>query len=243
MTDRFWPGPLTLVLPKQAHVPDLVTAGGPTIALRMPAHPVALALLRACGLPLAAPSANLSTELSPTLPEHVLRGLANRIDLLLDAGPTPGGLESTVLDVTTTPPRLLRPGLVTTTELEAVIGLLDRSPCTSTAAPARSPGQMERHYAPRTPLEVTPNSGARVAELCEQGRHVGWLTHDTEDEIAAPEVLRILSPTDAVSYAAQLYAVLHRLDDLGLDCIVVETPPAGDDWLAVNDRLRRGRKF
>jgi L-threonylcarbamoyladenylate synthase len=126
LADRFWPGPLTLVLPKQAHVPDLVTAGGATVALRMPAHPVALALLRACGFPLAAPSANRSSELSPTLPEHVLRGLADRIDLLLDAGPTSGGLESTVLDLTTQPPRLLRPGLVTIAELEALLGPIVR---------------------------------------------------------------------------------------------------------------------
>src|SRR5207302_8534817 len=122
LAERFWPGPLTLVLPKRAHVPDLVTAGGPTVALRMPGHPVALALLRGCGLPLAAPSANRSTELSPTCAEHVLAGLTDRIDLLLDGGPTTGGLESTVVDLTTDPPRLLRPGLVTTTELEAILG-------------------------------------------------------------------------------------------------------------------------
>ena len=238
LAERFWPGPLTLVLPKQAHVPDAVTAGGPTVALRMPAHPVALALLRACGLPLAAPSANRSTELSPTCPEHVLRGLAEHIDLLLDAGPTPGGLESTVLDLTTIPPRLLRPGLVTTTELEALLGPLDRTPPTS-AAPARSPGQMARHYAPRTPLEVTDRSRERVAALSAQGQRVGWLTHRDNDEIASSEVLRILLRADAPSYSAQLYAALHRLDDLGLDRIIVEMPPADEAWLAVRDRLRR----
>ncbi len=122
LAEAFWPGPLTLVLPKHADVPDLVTAGGPTVALRMPAHAVALALLRACGLPLAAPSANRSTELSPTCAEHVRLDLAN---LLLDAGPTTGGLESTVLDLTCTPPRLLRPGLVTRAELEASLGPID----------------------------------------------------------------------------------------------------------------------
>jgi L-threonylcarbamoyladenylate synthase len=237
LADRFWPGPLTLVLPKQAHVPDLVTAGGATVALRMPAHPVALALLRACGLPLAAPSANRSSELSPTLPEHVRRSLSGRIDLLLDAGPTSGGLESTVLDLTTQPPRLLRPGLVTIAELEALLGPIERCDAApKNDEPVRSPGQLERHYAPHTPLEITELSRNRVEELCRQGLRVGWLTH-VDDPAAA--VLRILLPADPVSYSAQLYAALHRLDDAGVDRIIVEAPPTGDDWLAIHDRLRR----
>src|SRR5204863_2272430 len=115
-------------------------------------------------------------ELSPTLPEHVLRSLGDRIDLLLDGGPTTGGLESTVLDLTAVPPRLLRPGLVTTTELEAILGPLARnSPPRAESEPLRSPGQMERHYAPRTPLEIVADSEWRVAELCGQGHRVGWL--------------------------------------------------------------------
>jgi L-threonylcarbamoyladenylate synthase len=236
LADRYWPGPLTLVLPKRAHVPDLVTAGGATVALRMPAHPVALALLRACGLPLAAPSANRSSELSPTLPEHVLRGLADRIDLLLDAGPTSGGLESTVLDLTTSPPRLLRPGLVTSADLEALLGSIERGiSAPKDDAPMRSPGQLERHYAPRTPLEVAGCN--RVEELSRQGVRVGWLTH--VDEPGPTTVLRILLPADPVSYSARLYAALHQLDAAGLDRIIVEAPPTGDDWLAVHDRLRR----
>lgn len=237
LTERFWPGPLTLVLPKQAHVSDLVTAGGATVALRMPAHPVALALLRACGLPLAAPSANRSGELSPTLPEHVLAGLADRIDLLLDAGPTSGGLESTVLDVTTQPPRLLRPGLVTIAQMEALVGPIARGDSNS-HEPLRSPGQLARHYAPRTPLEVAADSRSRVEGLAGQRLRVGWLTHVDE---AGAEVLRILLPADPVSYSAQLYAALHRLDAAGLDRIVVEAPPGGDDWLAIHDRLRRAQ--
>src|SRR5947209_6677836 len=128
---------------------------GLTVALRMPAHPVALALLRAARLPVAAPSANRSTYLSPTRAEHVLSGLEGRIDLLLDAGPTPGGIESTVLDLTTSPPRLLRPGLVTPAQLEAVIGPIGRGTAPATGGePQRSPGMMARHYAPRTPLEL-----------------------------------------------------------------------------------------
>lgn len=235
LANRFWPGPLTLVLPRSACIPDLVTAGGTTVALRVPAHPVARALLRACARPLAAPSANRSTELSPTLPEHVLRGLADRIDLLLDAGPTTGGLESTVLDVTTSPPRLLRPGLVTIAELEAIVGPIDRS-VPSADGPMRSPGQMHRHYSPRTPLEVTARSRDRVDKLCEHGVRVGWVTHVEDGETLA---VRMVLPANAAGYSAQLYAALHRLDLAGLDRIVVEMPPAGDEWLAVQDRLRR----
>jgi len=237
LAERFWPGPLTLVLPKQTHVSDLVTAGGPTIALRMPAHPVALALLHAAGLPIAAPSANRSTELSPTLPAHVLRGLADCIGLLLDAGPTTGGLESTVLDLTADPPRLLRPGLVTIAQLEALLGPIDRAESAEDDQPARSPGQMRRHYAPRTPLEMTTPSRLHVEELWQQGLRVGWLTY--VDEAPPAGVLRILLPADPVSYSAQLYAALHQLDSAELDRIIVETPPNGDDWLAVLDRLRR----
>jgi L-threonylcarbamoyladenylate synthase len=234
---HFWPGPLTLVLPRRAIVPDLVTAGGPTVALRVPAHPVALALLRACGLPLAAPSANASTELSPTRGEHVLRSLSDKIDLLLDAGPTSGGLESTVLDVTYTPPRLLRPGLVTRSQIEALIGPIEFADAARESTPLRSPGQMRKHYAPHTPLELASDSRGRVEELAKEGRRVGWLTH--RDEEAPATVLRILLPDDSVSYSAQLYAAVHQLDEAGLDRIVVETPPAGADWLAVHDRLRR----
>ncbi|MCS6777324.1 MAG: L-threonylcarbamoyladenylate synthase, partial [Chloroherpetonaceae bacterium] len=119
---RFWPGPLTLVLPRNAQVPDIVAAGGPTVAIRWPAHPVAQALIRAAGVPVAAPSANRSMHISPTRAEHVLRGLTGKIDLVLDGGPTPGGIESTVLDVTAMPPRLLRPGLVTAGQIAQVVG-------------------------------------------------------------------------------------------------------------------------
>ena len=238
LAERFWPGPLTLVLPKQPGVPDVVTAGGATVALRVPAHAVALALLRACGLPLAAPSANRSTELSPTTADHVLGSLSDRIDLILDAGPTPGGLESTVVDLTCMPACLLRPGLLTRSDLEALVGPIEAAPSpVNVEQPMRSPGQMPKHYAPRTPLEVTTESPQRVEQLASKGVRVGWLTH--HDEAMAGAVLRIVLPADAVSYAAQLYAALHQLDDARLDRIVVETPPAGDSWLAVHDRLRR----
>src|SRR5207244_1574467 len=155
LTAAFWPGPLTLVLPKSAAIPDVVTAGGATVAVRIPAHPVALALLSATQLPLAAPSANRSTELSPTTAEHVLRGLDGRIDLILAAGPTTAGIESTVLDLTTTPPRLLRPGPIAPAQLEAILGPITRvNSSTAETASLPSPGMLPRHYAPRTPLEL-----------------------------------------------------------------------------------------
>jgi L-threonylcarbamoyladenylate synthase len=239
LAEHFWPGPLTLVLPRNEGVSDLVTAGGPTIAVRVPAHPVALALLRACGLPLAAPSANSSMQLSPTRAEHVLHDLAERIDLVLDAGPTRGGLESTVLDLTTEPPRLLRPGLIPPAALEAIIGSIARhAAAADRATPLRSPGQMERHYAPRTRLETAPAPAvAHVRRLLTQGLRVGWLTWS---DAPCPEgVLRVVLAADPVGYAAEFYEALHRLDRAGLDRIVVDLPPAGEDWLAIHDRLRR----
>jgi L-threonylcarbamoyladenylate synthase len=239
LAERFWPGPLTLVLPRNEKVADVVTAGGPTVAVRAPAHGVAQALLKAAGLPVAAPSANRSSGLSPTRAEHVLRDLDGRIDLILDGGPCPGGIESTVLDMTAVPPRLLRPGLVSVAQLEAVIGPVQQGggPVAGKALP--SPGMLSRHYAPRTPLECVEGAGRqRVEELCRQGRRVGWVTHDTQ--LAAPSevVVRVLPP-DPAKYAAALYAVLHELDAAGLDRLVVQLPPDSAEWLAIRDRLRR----
>ncbi len=242
---RYWPGPLTLVLPKRDTVPDEVTAKGPTVAVRVPAHPVARALLRAADVPIAAPSANRSSELSPTRADHVLRGLDGRIEMLLDGGPTSGGIESTVLDLTATPPRLLRPGLIGIAELEAEIGLLSRVRSLTVAAPhdlqpLPSPGMMPRHYAPHTPLVCVEmgEEAARLTALLSVKRHVGWVTFI--DPVAEPHsVLVRVMPSDPAAYAAQLYAVLHELDSIGLDCILVTLPPDTDEWLTVRDRLHR----
>jgi L-threonylcarbamoyladenylate synthase len=240
LADRFWPGPLTLVLRKHSSIPAEVTAHGPTVAVRVPAHPVALGLLRAAAVPLAAPSANRSTELSPTRAEHVLRGLDGRIDLLLDGGPTAGGIESTVVDLTTAPPRLLRPGLVRVAELESVLGSLTRIesvPQTEQALP--SPGLLPRHYAPRTPLEcIESNDEMRLASLLRDGRRIGWVTFSDPGAMPPGVLLRVL-PAHPAGYAAGLYAVLHELDAVGLDRIVVTLPPDTDAWHAVRDRLRR----
>jgi L-threonylcarbamoyladenylate synthase len=220
---RFWPGPLTLVLPKAVNVPDEVTAGGPTVAVRCPAHPVARELIRAAGVPVAAPSANRSTELSPTRAEHVLKGLGGRIDLILDGGSCPGGIESTVVDVTGPAVRLLRPGLVTASMLEEVVGPL----ATGAAAGgvARSPGQMARHYSPRTPLVLVEggNPWPILATLRLSGR--------------LAELLRLSD--DPERAAAELYDSLHQLDEQRCDVVVASLPPDTPEWAAVRDRLTR----
>jgi L-threonylcarbamoyladenylate synthase len=143
---KFWPGPLTLVVPKQPRVPDLVTAGLPSVGLRMPAHPMALALLKAAGLPVAAPSANRFTQVSPTTAEHVREGLGAAVDLILDGGPCTVGIESTVLSLAGPVPRILRAGMISQPEIEAVIGPVE------IGAGAESPGQHAKHYSPRTPV-------------------------------------------------------------------------------------------
>lgn len=225
LIDAFWPGPLTLVLSKNAAVPDAVTAGGPTVAVRQPNHPLALELLRAAGVPVAAPSANRSGELSPTTADHVLASLNERIDFVLDGGPCPGGLESTVLDVTGPVPRLLRPGLVTVEQLRAVVGEVQLGP-NPDSGPARSPGMMTKHYAPRTALECAGTD----AEL-------DFLANLYET--AGLKVARYALPSDPVQAAANLYADLHALDATGPDRILVVLPPDTPTWAAVRDRLLR----
>jgi L-threonylcarbamoyladenylate synthase len=248
LAQRFWPGPLTLVLAKRSIVPEIVTAGAATVGLRIPAHPVAKALLEATGVPIAAPSANRSNEVSPTTAEHVLKSLSGRIDVVLDAGPTSGGLESTVLDMTTMPPRILRPGLVSPAEIEGLIGAIERpaKPLLRPDRPLSSPGQLPRHYAPHAPMECfAEGSAERVAALVDAGYRVGWLTIAGSGCKLRPDdsqsrVTTIEMPADPAAYAAQLYAALHALDDAGVDRIVVDLPPDEESWLAVRDRLRRG---
>ncbi|HLV79201.1 MAG TPA: L-threonylcarbamoyladenylate synthase, partial [Chthonomonadaceae bacterium] len=237
---RFWPGPLTLVLPKRDVIPEIVTAGGPTVAVRVPAHPVARALLIAAAVPVAAPSANRSLRLSPTQAAHVLRSLRGRIPLILDGGPATGGLESTVLDLTASPPRLLRPGLVTPADIEAVIGPIGRGAKPAEDRPLPSPGMMARHYAPRAPLEIQTGAAAsdRVRALLAQGEAVGWLTF-TDSDLEPPGLTVLVMPAEPEAYAARLYAALHALDAAGVTRIVVDLPPEDENWLAARDRLRR----
>lgn len=236
---RFWPGPLTLVLPKTPAVPDVVTGGGPTVAVRMPAHPVALGLIRATGVPLAAPSANRSSELSPTRAEHVVAGLGGRIDLILDGGPTANGIESTVLSLIGDRPILLRPGPIGVNELERVVGPIGLPLPAPAHGALPSPGMLPRHYAPRTPMELHADwtrLAVRVDELEALSERVACLVIGTRS-IGSAAVVEM--PAEAAGYAARLYDVLHDLDGRGLSRILVELPPELDGWLAVRDRLTR----
>lgn len=241
LAEVFWPGPLTLVVPKAAVVPDIVTAGAETIAIRVPAHPVALALIREAGVPLAAPSANRSTAVSPTTAEHVAKALGGRVDLILDAGPTAVGIESTVVDLTGPQPRILRPGPIGSAALEAVLGPLgDETDVPARDAPRKSPGMMNRHYAPRAQI-ILFQSDRRdgVAEELRRamisGVTVGAML--LGDELPGHHVLRM--PDDPAAYARALYAALHQLDDLGCGLVAIEMVPDSILWGGVRDRLTR----
>jgi L-threonylcarbamoyladenylate synthase len=216
---RYWPGPLSLVVPKSERIPDIVTAGLPTVALRMPAHPLALELIRRAGVPIAAPSANRFTELSPTAAAHVPEELA---DYVLDGGPARVGIESTVLSLVDSP-ALLRPGVIPLPEIEALIGPapLAGDPA-GTAHP--SPGMHARHYRPATPLYLLAPGD------CPPKGRGAWLRMGRE------------MPAEPPAYAAALYETLHRLDAQGLDWIAVERPPDAPEWAGVLDRLRRAAR-
>jgi L-threonylcarbamoyladenylate synthase len=229
---RYWPGPLTLVVPKVRWerpgrmstacreacpaIPDIVTAGLPTVGLRMPAHPLALELIRAAGVPIAAPSANRFTELSPTAAGHIPSELA---DYVLDGGPARVGIESVVLSLAGVP-TLLRPGAISLPEIEALIGPV-RLGATPGEGPHASPGMHPRHYSPATPLYVL-SAGEKPPE-----GHGAWLRIGRE------------MPANAGEYAAALYETLHRLDTQGLAWIAVERPPDAPEWAGVLDRLLR----
>src|SRR5438874_8664241 len=240
----FWPGPVTIVLRKRELVPDVVTAGLDSVALRVPAHPVALALLRSAGIPLAAPSANRSTELSPTTAQHVERSLGERVDLILDAGPTQVGIESTVLDLRSEPAVLLRPGIIGARELEPLIGALAVPNAMSDATPRLSPGMLDRHYAPRARVVLfeTDNARRTVEQAAAQetrGARVGMLLIHGE---APVDMAVVRMPSDAAQYAQRLYAALHELDDAACGLILVERVPNGPEWLGVRDRLERASR-
>lgn len=240
----FWPGPLTLVLPRQSSVPAEVSAGLDSVAVRVPAHPIALALLRAARVPVAAPSANRSTQVSPTTARHVEKGLGDRVDLILDGGETDVGIESTVVDLTQTPPVILRPGAITREELERAIGgavlMAWTAPRGDEARP--SPGMMERHYAPNARVVlVDAGDHAGADDIARRARargervgviDFGSLTSDRYDD-------HITMRRNAAAYARGLYSALHALDDAGCAVIIVERVPAESSWDGVRDRLSR----
>jgi len=210
---RYWPGPLSLVVPKRPIVPDIVTAGLPTVGLRMPAHPLALELIRVAGVPIAAPSANRFTELSPTAAAHIPEALA---DYTLDGGSARVGIESTVLSLVGAP-TLLRPGVISTSELEALIGPILQGSAPAGGAHA-APGMHARHYRPATPLYLDTVQREGKGVVLRMGREM---------------------PVDPRTYAAVLYETLHRLDTLSLDWIALEPPPDTPEWAGILDRLRR----
>lgn len=219
-----WPGPLTLVLPKRPSVPDAVTAGRPTVAVRVPAHPVAQTLLRAVGFPLAAPSANVFMQLSPTDHGHISKELAEAVAVVLPGGASEVGLESTILDLSGATPTLLRPGGYPRELLEAILGcrlsyLVDES-----AGGRAAPGRYARHYAPTSRLLAVNRAGDEAFALV----------------IGAPRGPHHIGlPNDPVGYAAQLYAGLHTLDAQAPAQIEIELPPDRPEWEAVSDRIRR----
>ena len=241
---HFWPGPLTLVLPRGLAVPLSVTAGGETVAVRVPAHPVARALIESSAVPIAAPSANRFGRTSPTTAAHVLEDLDGRVDLVLDGGPTEVGVESTVLDLTSDPPRVLRPGGVTVEQLRELLG--DRLVVAGAAvADPRSPGTHLRHYSPRARLDLFDGEGGatsaarHAARLASGGERVGALLF-AGDPVPAGALVEQLGDAAAPEEAAtRLYAALRSLDASGVDTIVARLPRAAGLGLALRDRLRR----
>jgi L-threonylcarbamoyladenylate synthase len=230
---RFWPGPLTLVLPKSDRVPDIVTAGLPTVAVRMPDHPLALALIREAGVPLAAPSANPFGRISPTTAEHVRRQLGGDVELVLDGGPCQVGVESTIISLVEDKPVLLRAGGVAVEDIETVVGPVLRP--TSDPNHPTAPGQLPQHYAPRTPVVLCANGHHPV-----DGGRPGLLSFRGRAATNGFVAVEVLSPSgDLREAAANLFAALHRLDTLGLDLILADTVPDEGLGAAINDRLCR----
>ncbi len=219
LADAFWPGPLTLVLPKTSAVPDSVTAGLNTVAVRMPAHVTALALIETTGAPLAAPSANLFMAVSPTRPEHIAPEIAEGLAYILDGGPCAVGIESTVVDCTGEI-ALLRPGGVSHEQISQVLG----HNVVRAEIRGKSPGQYRRHYAPRAPITFVKRLRPENAGLSLR---------------ASESSIQIQMPKDPEGYAALLYSALIHLDELFVDAICIEEPPKTQDWEAIWDRLRK----
>jgi len=239
---RFWPGPLTLVLERDPSVPEALSGGKPTVAVRVPSHPVSRGLLAALGEPIAAPSANHYQSLSPTRAEHVQRSLGDRIALILDGGPTPLGLESTVVDLTGPSPRLLRPGAIPPSELRLLLPDL----AIDSAPPAResdrhSPGQDPIHYAPRARLAVLSRAEAITRARGRSERTGLVLRGQPPTQPTGDAVVRIL-PDSPEDFGRELFAALHDLDAAGVALIAVEAPGEGEAWLAVRDRLERASR-
>lgn len=237
LAQAFWPGPLTLILRRAAGVSDTVTGGQDTVALRVPAHPVAQALLRAFGGGMVGPSANRFGHVSATTAAHVRAEFGDAVDCVLDGGACEVGIESTIVDVSGARPALLRPGRITAAEIEAVLGQPLAAP---DAQSPRAPGTLAKHYAPRTPVMLV--EGDLIDELARsltrQGQRVAVLAREARRPMLEALVW-IAAPLSAEGYAHDLYAHLRQLDEAGCDVMLVEQPPLAPAWAAVRDRLQR----
>jgi len=239
---HFWPGPLTLVLPRAPNIPAIVAADGPTVGIRWPRHPFMQRVIAECGFPLAAPSANLANQISPTTAGHVRQSLEGRVPLIVDAGPSSVGIESTVLDLTMRPPRLLRPGMISAAQIEKVLGkLIARG--TGEAGALKSPGLFRKHYSPKAKL--------RIAEWADEAALLGLaqssgvllprihvLAHQAVP-LANPFGRVAIIPHDPEAYARALYSELHWCDELGAELILAEALPEDAAWEGIRDRLTR----
>lgn len=236
LADAFWPGPLTLILPRRAGVSDLVTGGQDSVGVRIPSHPVAQSLLRAFGGGVAAPSANRFGRISPTTADHVRTELGDRVDLVLDGGASEVGIESTIVDLSGAVPALLRPGIIASAQIEAVLG---RPLGAGTTGSPRASGTLEAHYAPTTPLDLieataidhlAPRAGERLVVLARRPAP------------AQATLAWVQAPADARTYAHELYRTLRRLDGGAYTRILVESLPDTAEWIAVRDRLARAAR-
>lgn len=234
LAKAFWPGPLTLILRRHPSVPDVVTGGQDTVGLRCPKHPIALAVLRGFDGGLAAPSANRFGRISPTSAEHVRDEFGDAVPVVLDGGSCVIGLESTIVDLSGNEPRILRPGQISQAQIESIIGPVAIG---GSAHSPRASGTLEAHYAPRTPVRLLarPDLLAYWQQVAQQGRRANLLMQDTMP--AGGEGLVLASR--AARYGHDLYAALRLLDARSGDVILIEQPPQSDEWLAINDRLRR----
>lgn len=239
----FWPGPLTLVLPRADKIPPVVAAGGGTVGIRWPSHPLMQAVIRECGFPLAAPSANLSNQISPTNAGHVRQHLEGKIPLIVDGGQSQVGIESSVLDLTVSPPRILRPGMIHVESLAAVGVPVANCQLPIERGSLKSPGMLEKHYSPKAKLvimkwrderDLQPVIGNRQSAMNKV--HIVAHTHIPAG-FGAANVSVI--PHDAEAFARALYAELHRCDAAGAELIIIEAPPELPEWSGIADRLRR----
>jgi L-threonylcarbamoyladenylate synthase len=244
----FWPGPLTLVLPRSREIPDLVTAGGPTVGIRWPSHPFIQAVIRECGFPLAAPSANPSNQVSPTNAAHVNKSLGDKIRLIVDGGQSQVGIESTVLDLSANPARVLRPGIIHGESLRAALHdtqwtIASDTALENSAQPLRSPGQLPKHYSPNARLEIwswrdADDLQSKIKNQKSKMDRVHVIAHTV---IPSGEGLGRVSviPHDAEAFARAIYAELHECDAAGAELIIVEALPETREWEAIADRLKR----